>query len=173
MALRCQNGHENVDGAFFCEQCGEALGGAQGEAALLCPTCGLPNLPDATTCVNCAAPLAEAQAALPPITARLVDIATGTTFDLSDHQEAVIGRNDPTSDMFAEIDLGPLGGEDKGVSRHHARWRRERDTFTIEDLQSVNYTFLNKQRLAPNIPTPLKFGDELRLGRILLRFEGE
>ena len=174
MALRCHNGHENVDGAFFCEQCGEALSGSEGEVARICAACGSPNAPDATTCMNCAATLADLPITpLAAVAACFVVAANGVTFDLSGLHKAIIGRNDPMSEMIAEIDLSAVGGEEAGVSRHHACWRRERERFTIEDLQSVNYTFLNKQRLEPNIPTVLKFGDELRLGRILLRFEGE
>jgi pSer/pThr/pTyr-binding forkhead associated (FHA) protein len=41
----------------------------------------------------------------------------------------------------------------------------------LEDLNSINFTFLNKQKIAPKTPTPLKDGDEIRLGRIVLRFK--
>ncbi len=174
MALFCQNGHENVDGAFFCEECGIALTSAQTSSARLCPQCGAPNGPEATACAQCGTPLAETtSASLTAGQARLVLVANGIIFDLSDRQEAIIGRSDVTSDMFPDIDLGPYGAEEAGISRHHAHWRRERERFTIEDMASTNFTFLNKQRLDPNVPTTLKFGDEVRLGRIVLRFEGE
>jgi hypothetical protein len=170
MALRCPNGHENVDGAFFCDQCGVALDGATQSSARVCATCGLPNAPEAEICANCGMPLVARIATESPVV-RLVHLATGQSFALGDQREAVIGRADPTSDVFPDIDLAPIGGEKEGVSRQHARLRRDRDRFTIEDLKSVNFTFLNKQRLDAFMPTPIKSGDEVRLGRVVLRFE--
>jgi hypothetical protein len=170
MVVLCLNGHENVDGAFFCDHCGAVLEDAAVPGARICAVCGQPNAPEAAECANCGAALADS-AAISRATVRLVIPATGASFDLSDLQEAVIGRADPTCDVFPDIDLAPHGGEKDGVSRQHARFRRERDRFTIEDMQSINFTFLNKQRLEANAPTPLKSGDELRLGRIVLRFE--
>jgi hypothetical protein len=170
MAIRCPNGHENVDGAFFCEQCGVALEAALQSAARVCATCGLPNAPAAITCANCGMPLAATVGAESQIV-RLVHLASGQSFEVGDQREAVIGRADPTCDVFPEIDLTPIGGEKDGVSRQHARLRRDRDRFTIEDLKSVNFTFLNKQRLDAFAPTQIKSGDEVRLGRVVLRFE--
>jgi pSer/pThr/pTyr-binding forkhead associated (FHA) protein len=41
----------------------------------------------------------------------------------------------------------------------------------IEDQDSTNFTFVNRQRLAAKTPTPLHDNDEVRLGRVLLRFK--
>jgi pSer/pThr/pTyr-binding forkhead associated (FHA) protein len=41
----------------------------------------------------------------------------------------------------------------------------------LEDENSTNFTFLNRQRLAGKTPTPLHDNDEIRLGRVLLRFK--
>jgi pSer/pThr/pTyr-binding forkhead associated (FHA) protein len=41
----------------------------------------------------------------------------------------------------------------------------------VEDQDSTNFTFVNRQRLAARTPTPLNDNDELRLGRVLLRFK--
>ena len=40
----------------------------------------------------------------------------------------------------------------------------------IEDLDSVNHTYVNRQRLQPNVPQPLNPGDEIRLGKVVLRY---
>lgn len=170
MAIRCPNGHENVDGAFFCDQCGVVLDGAVQATARVCGACGLPNTPEAEMCANCGAPLLASAAPTSQVV-RLVHLASGQSFAVGDQREAVIGRADPTCDVFPEIDLAPIGGEKDGVSRQHARLRRDRDRFTIEDLKSVNFTFLNKQRLDAFSPTQIKSGDEVRLGRVVLRFE--
>ena len=38
----------------------------------------------------------------------------------------------------------------------------------LEDLDSVNGTSVNKQRLSPRKPHPIKHGDELRFGKLVL-----
>ena len=40
----------------------------------------------------------------------------------------------------------------------------------LEDLDSVNGTALNRQRLAPHQPSPVKDGDEIRLGKLVLLY---
>jgi hypothetical protein len=172
MAIRCHNGHDNVDGAFFCDQCGVALDDGSAQMASVCALCGQPNTPGVEVCANCGATLIT-PAASANRQARLIVVASNVGVDLSTLDEAIIGRSDPAAEVFPEIDLAPYGGEKEGVSRQHARLRCSGDRFTVEDLRSVNYTFLNKQRLEPETPTPLKNGDELRLGRIVLRFEVE
>ncbi len=84
--------------------------------------------------------------------------------------EFVLGREDPISNVFPEIDLTECGGEEGGVSRRHARIFIQGSQFLIEDLNSTNYTFVNQQRLTPGQPHPLNDGDELRLGRVKLTF---
>jgi len=91
---------------------------------------------------------------------------------LTGKSEFIIGREDPVSDIFPG-DLTPHGGEEGGVSRLHAKVYAHGEQFLIEDQNSTNYTFLNRQKLEPNAPTPLKDGDELRLGRVILQFRAE
>jgi hypothetical protein len=57
-----------------------------------------------------------------------------------------------------------------GVARMHARIFVENGQYMLEDENSANFTFLNRQRLAPKTPTPLNHNDEIKLGRVLLRF---
>ncbi|MGB8646376.1 MAG: FHA domain-containing protein [Anaerolineae bacterium] len=86
--------------------------------------------------------------------------------------ELIIGRSDLASGWNPDIDLAPFGGTpDAGVSRRHARlvWR---NTWMIEDMGSVNGTFLNQQRLAPNQPMPLNPGATIQLGKLYVVFQG-
>jgi pSer/pThr/pTyr-binding forkhead associated (FHA) protein len=85
--------------------------------------------------------------------------------------EYIIGRADEISGVFPEINLEPFGGQDAGVSRRHLKLWNVYGTWMVEDLNTVNGTFLNRQRLAPNKPAPLNPGDELRLGRLALIFK--
>jgi pSer/pThr/pTyr-binding forkhead associated (FHA) protein len=84
-------------------------------------------------------------------------------------KEVTIGRLDPASRCFPEVDLASQGGLKKGVSRWHAKIIRRGNEVLIEDLASTNGTFLNRERLTPCFPQVLKSGDELQLGRLTLR----
>ncbi len=83
----------------------------------------------------------------------------------------IIGRQDPGSGTYPDVDLVPFGGEEGGVSRRHAKITRRDEVYYIEDLNSVNYTFVNKKKIVMGIDHPLQDGDEIRLGRVLMRFE--
>lgn len=54
----------------------------------------------------------------------------------------------------------------RGVSRVHATMYCENGQPLIIDEYSTNGTWLNGRRLAPMTPTPLTYGNELRLSRL-------
>ena len=105
------------------------------------------------------------------LAARLIVEADNQEFDLSGKDTIVIGREDAVSNIFPDVDLTPHGGEEGGVSRLHARIFVENGQYMLEDENSTNFTFLNRQRLAGKTPTPLHDNDEVKLGRVLLRFK--
>lgn len=78
----------------------------------------------------------------------------------------VIGRSDNTSSYQPDIDLFAFGGQQKGVSRRHAVLMRYRDRVHLMDLESVNGTFINGQRLPPNVPYLLNPSDQLSLANM-------
>lgn len=51
----------------------------------------------------------------------------------------------------------------KMISRSHCRINRRGNQYTITDLQSANGTYVNRVRLQPNQPHPIKNGDVIRL----------
>lgn len=142
-------------GDAFCEFCG---------AALTAPEPEPPSAP------GTAAPSAPAQ---PPIAGpgpRLVVADSGVEIPLPAQGEIVVGREDPYSGVFPDVDLTPHGGEEGGVSRRHFRLARSGERYTIEDLNSTNFTLLNRAQLQPGQPMPLSDGDEIRAGRVRLIF---
>jgi len=164
------------------------------EVATKCPTCGAATGPDDTFCQNCgaalvagaatavaapaaaSAPVAPAAtpaqpAFAPPGTGpRLVVADSGVELPLKSGQETLVGREDPTSGVFPDIDLSPHGGMEGGVSRRHFKITFVGGRYVIEDLNSTNYTMLNRQRVQPGQATPLTDGDEIRAGRVRLVF---
>jgi pSer/pThr/pTyr-binding forkhead associated (FHA) protein len=74
------------------------------------------------------------------------------------------------SGIFPEIDLDQHGGQEAGVGRMHAQMFVESSQLLLEDLDSVNGTVVNRQKLAPRKPHPIKDGDEIRLGMMVLTY---
>jgi len=64
------------------------------------------------------------------------------------------------------VDLKPFGGYENGVSRRHALVRRTAEGFEILDLGSTNGTWMDKKRLTPEKPYPIKSGSPISLGRL-------
>src|SRR5262249_37718692 len=82
----------------------------------------------------------------------------------------LLGRTDPLSNIFPEVDLSRFDPHTK-VSRRHARIWREGDAFMVEDLGSVNGTVINDMiRLEPRQPRTLGSGDRIRVGETTLHF---
>ena len=115
---------------------------------------------------------ASAALRAPRPTAKLV-VAGTTELDASyilQKDSNLLGRTDPHSNIFPEIDLSRFDRETK-VSRRHARIWCEGDTFLVEDLGLVNGTVINDSvRLAPRQPRVLDSGDRIRLGETTLHF---
>lgn len=89
-------------------------------------------------------------------------------FDLARISRLTIGRLDPDTGERPDIDLSAYGAYENGVSRRHATillWNRG---LYVMDEGSPNGTFLNEERLPPNEPRALKFGDHIRIGRLML-----
>jgi len=80
----------------------------------------------------------------------------------------MLGREDPTRDIFPDIDLTPFEASKNGISRCHAILRRENDALYVQDLNSSNGTFINERPTKPNHPHRLYHGDVLRLGKLQL-----
>ena len=158
-------GSTSPAGELFCSNCGSPLSGTAAPVAASAPAATAE--PD----YNSAPAAAPAATAAPALTARLIVEADNQEFDLSGKDNIVIGREDAVSNIFPDVDLTPHGGEDGGVSRLHARIFVENGQYMLEDENSTNFTFLNRQKLTGKSPVVLHDNDEIKLGRVLLRFK--
>jgi pSer/pThr/pTyr-binding forkhead associated (FHA) protein len=77
-----------------------------------------------------------------------------------------IGRLDATNNVFPEIDLSSESSSTNAVSRRHARLFMRDNIVMIEDLDSLNGTYINGERLPPFLPVNIADGDSLRLGSL-------
>jgi pSer/pThr/pTyr-binding forkhead associated (FHA) protein len=144
-------GFVNGEGANYCQKCGAFLAGV-----------GEPS--DATTAQY---QLDDESGELRPVDAEhpadggvLVIRAgggrAGETFELSGERIA-IGRS-PDADVFLD---------DVTVSRNHALLVRRRDGLYIDDLGSLNGTYVNRRRIESH---RLADGDEIQVGKYKLSY---
>lgn len=92
----------------------------------------------------------------------------GQEFPLEDGNN-LVGRWDPETGSFPEVDLDQDDPEAK-ISRKHALVRFEGNKITVEDIGSLNGTYVNRQpRLMPGNPVELKSGDEIIIGKTFLK----
>ena len=153
--------HENMEGVFFCEECGQPLVSI-GTQVLTTSRLG-----------NSGASTAEQKRATWG-TARFDSKSTvvmrikGTpeAISLPTKGEVMLGRRDTQTSVPPDLDLTPFGASECGVSRRHAIIRRGEDTLTLIDLASTNGTYLNGQKLSPHQPRVLRDGDEVRFGKL-------
>ena len=92
----------------------------------------------------------------------------GGSVELPLSKEVILGRLDPGRAIFPDVDLTSQDGMDKGVSRRHARITLREGQVFIEDLNSLNGTFLNATRLVPELPYPVKNKDQIQLGKLVV-----
>ena len=143
-------GFQNLESAHYCSRCG-ALLVTEGE-------------PDETTQTFSAEEVHDERSDLleelgiegPALVIRSGGGRTGETYPL-DRDQTTIGRS-PDCDIFLD---------DVTVSRRHAIVARGDVGFTIEDLGSLNGTFLNRSRIERG---GLDNGDEVQIGKYRLIF---
>jgi eukaryotic-like serine/threonine-protein kinase len=152
----------------FCGHCGERIGAED----VYCAHCGQRQP------MTGGAPAAgyAGMSGSVRITAQLVVVGTSDMVKpfIIDKDNVMIGRTDPHTGIFPEIDLTMYDPETK-VSRRHARIYRQNEQFLIEDLGSVNGTIVNSVsggsiRLNTKSPRVLSAGDEIKLGGTTLKF---
>lgn len=167
-------------GSKICPACGASNPAMEA----FCQICGFgfavqqqaypPEQPPAAT-IAFAAPVAAAMPAAPagPGPGRLLSTATNTSLPLLAQAEIVLGRLDPDRNIYPDIDLTDQGSASNSVSRRHARLLVQGNQVFVEDMNSTNSTYLNRQRLQPGQRLPLNDGDELRLGGVILIYYAE
>jgi CRP-like cAMP-binding protein len=97
---------------------------------------------------------------------RLVDVATGTAFFFSKGDETTIGRADPVTGILPDIDLTPVD-TNRSVSRRHAKIIRASNEYhVLEEVGTVNGTYVNDQRIPTGVPVTIHNGDLLKIGLI-------
>jgi pSer/pThr/pTyr-binding forkhead associated (FHA) protein len=102
---------------------------------------------------------------------KLIHVESRMEFPLSLGPQTSIGRKDPVTGIYPDVDLTPVDTQ-RSVSRRHAKiHRRGSKFFAAEEIGTMNSTFVNGSRLDTGIPAEIRPGDELRFGMVVMRFE--
>jgi hypothetical protein len=158
--------HQELDGEFFCSECGARLWNP-----------GMATPPTVTfDSGQLREPLRPQIASLP--TSDLHDLQTGQIalivegatqpIILEGRREYFLGR-EAQEQQAPDVNLSQYGGREKGVSRRHASLRVDRRQLLLMDLGSSNGTQLNGSPLVAHEPVRLENGDEIRLGKLAFK----
>jgi CRP-like cAMP-binding protein len=94
---------------------------------------------------------------------------SGIEFHLAAGTETTIGRRDPVTGIYPDVDLTPVDGQ-RSVSRRHAKiYRRGDRLYLSEDIGTMNGTFVNGERLESGVPAEVRDGDAVRVGLVDLK----
>ena len=101
---------------------------------------------------------------------RLLADGSNEEFYLNRDEETTVGRIDPVTGIRPDVDLTNLDTQ-RSVSRRHAKVVHGDGEFSVvEEIGTMNGTFVNGRRIATGVPTKIKDGDRLRFGLVDLTF---
>ena len=100
-----------------------------------------------------------------------VDTSAEVEISLSKADQATVDALRPGTALLVVL-RGPNTGarfllDDVTVSRKHANFRREGNTFVVRDVGSLNGTYVNRERIDE---ATLQTGDEVQIGKFRLVF---
>ncbi|HMR67308.1 MAG TPA: FHA domain-containing protein, partial [Anaerolineae bacterium] len=89
--------------------------------------------------------------------------------DLPEKDVITLGRSH--ENITVDIDLEPYQASKYGVSRRHARLIHRGNDWLLEDLHSLNGTFVNERQVKYGEPVTLQDQDLVRLSHLVFMFE--
>ncbi|MEA2329100.1 MAG: hypothetical protein QOE68_4059 [Thermoanaerobaculia bacterium] len=100
---------------------------------------------------------------------RLIDLTTGAEFFFSKGDETTIGRADPVTGILPDVDLTSVDAN-RSVSRRHAKIICSGNQyFMLEEVGTVNGTYVNEQRIPTGTPVMIHNGDAIKIGLIAMK----
>jgi hypothetical protein len=133
--------------------------------ARACPACGRANRGGARFCVGCG----HSFVPLRPAILRVVEPVRAAWEMPVAHSPMLLGRASEAEDHQPDFDMTFYDDGDY-VSRRHARISKGRGGYFITDLGSSNGTMVNGHYLAPRQAHPLRNGDRVKVGLVVIQF---
>jgi hypothetical protein len=160
----CQATH--VANTIFCTECGHYLlkQDTQGTESLKPGDIDYDNFVQISRKKSASPPVEPTQ----PVTLQFMITQQQRRVNATLEREIIIGRMDAASTAFPTVDLSSSGPMAKSVSRRHARIIKRDCEIVLEDLGSVNGTFINGKKLTSFLPVTLNSGDNVNFGKISL-----
>jgi pSer/pThr/pTyr-binding forkhead associated (FHA) protein len=90
-------------------------------------------------------------------------------FDVEHLDSITLGRLNPDTGERPDVDLTATIAQDRGVSRNHAFIKLLEGALYVIDNNSANGTYVNGQKLVAQKPRIIRDGDDIRLGRLVVR----
>ena len=173
MAKCNECGTEYLEGTLYCNECGSSFI-SDSEDAVSGDIESTVKIPTVAVASADAEELTQPLGRLHGIgvhakRALFVIESSGREVALDLNGEIKIGRKDPHKELFPDLDLTDDQGFESGVSRLHAAVQASELGVVIVDLGSTNGTQLNNRTLPPKEPYPLKNGDYIRVGGLLIQ----
>lgn len=98
-------------------------------------------------------------------------LGSGVEFEIDLAEPATVGRVDPVTGIEPHLDLSTVDTE-RSSSRRHARIiRDEGEIYLVEEIGTLNGTFVNGRRLQTAVPEQIHDGEKLRFGLVEFIFE--
>ncbi|MBV9467940.1 MAG: protein kinase [Abitibacteriaceae bacterium] len=128
-----------------------------------CPHCGaVPRTERAVFCGKCRTPIHT-------VMLRVLPRNTPPTLLYLQKEQSILGRTDPDTGIFPDVDLSRFDAG-RYVSRRHATIKRDGTQFFITAHRSLNPTRIDGFAIAPETTVPLQDGARLEFADLICNF---
>lgn len=104
---------------------------------------------------------------------KVVHLASGATFLMAAGRETLVGRRDPVTGIHPDVDLTGIDDQ-RSTSRRHAKILRDGERFfVVEEIGTMNGTFVRGERIETGLHVEVLPNDEVQFGLVKMQFLAE
>lgn len=163
--IECPNcSHQEFVGTIFCSECGARLAH---DTPMPTVSISKDEIDDQAKATKPSPPEGPELSSGAMMGLRVLD--TGEVVSLIGRKNFTLGRAVDGQAVVPDVDLDKYEAYDHGVSRIHAEVRISSEGLQVIDLDSINGTLVNGDKIESQRPEPINHGDILQLGRLRLQ----